>query len=292
MRINILIILFIIFFSNSNIAFAKSSNEENIDVVKNLSYQIKPLVRVLEAKVANREPGKFPPGELGNFIELTSLRRQFFFITDKDQHNLNALRDITIELWVNMKSLGDESGAQVLVAKWEKYNKYGKSYIFQISSKNQLEFSFEDSYNNVSRAISVPVITDVGRWYHVSVILQTAPLLITFCVNGVEIPSTMTDTSARVVRNSSASFTVGAIYDNFYISRLLDAKIDELRVWSYARSPSEIANSMDKKISSYEINLQGYWPFDLHFLDLSINFNNLVPVHSPPFSFAKPALKK
>ena len=262
-----------------------SGTQEEVSGIQSTLSETQALVQELEARIAELEGSVTPPGNNIQSVEFTSSLSQYLSVDDTEQSGLDLSGDMTIELWVNLKTLGSVQGDSVFVAKWNQTDTTNQSYVFQVDSGNKLEFAFRDSSGNFSRAATNgPVLTSTNRWYHAAVVLETAPLHVVFYLDGEEVSPNLTHTGAVSIRDSLAPFTVGARPDGAGLFGPINGKIDELRVWSRARSQEEIVSSMSQQVSANTPNLVGSWKFNSDFSDSSGNSNTLTPVNTPVFS--------
>jgi hypothetical protein len=72
-------------------------------------------------------------------------------------------------------------------------------------------------------------------------------------VNGVE----KVTVPIAMLHTGMAALTIGGYPPAFF-----NGQIDEFRIWSVARTASEIASTMNKTLTGNEANLTGYWKFD------------------------------
>ena len=99
--------------------------------------------------------------------------------------------------------------------------------------------------------ITDTVITTPG-WHHVSVAL--APTLVTVCVDGLPVATSPTLTGFAPV--ASPPTLLGAATGGF------SGTIDEVRLWSRARTVAEVRADLQLRLSGLEEGLAGYWRLD------------------------------
>jgi len=98
---------------------------------------------------------------------------------------------------------------------------------------------------------------DTGAWVHVAVTrVKTSGILSVF-VDGVRENSLVAQN--RNTLNDAPSIDFGG---NTVNKRWLTGTIDEVRIWNVARSQSQIAATMSKRLSGNEAGLVGYWRLD------------------------------
>ena len=208
---------------------------------------------------------------------------QYLSITDASQTGLDVTGDLTIEMWIKLETLpSDNSLAMSLVFKYDA-GAGERAYAFQITSADLLRALYSDAGSGGNFTISrtdsaIPFST--GEWNHVAVSIDVSVPSIKFYVNGSEVASTHTDTSATSINNSAAAFHIGASNnpDDYF-----DGKIDDVRVWSAARTAQEIAANYTKELVGNEANLVGYWKLNNSLLDETSNNNDLTNNNSATF---------
>jgi Concanavalin A-like lectin/glucanases superfamily len=101
---------------------------------------------------------------------------------------------------------------------------------------------------------STPVTS--GEWVHVAVTRQAATGQVRIIINGsLDATAVLPNTSSLV---DSATIALGGLVDGRHFIGL----IDEVRLWSVARSVDEIAASSRSRLSGSEPGLVGYYPFE------------------------------
>ncbi len=97
---------------------------------------------------------------------------------------------------------------------------------------------------------------NLGEWNHVVIVRNiTGDGLLRWYINGVETNRTTVSYNSAVA--SSASLLIGKGYTNAY-----DGLIDEVRLWSIARTSQQIEDNMYREVSGNESGLVGYWKFN------------------------------
>ena len=159
---------------------------------------------------------------------------------------------ITLECWVNVDNfqsispyisqiMGTESGSN------SAFLRLGDG---DIPAGNKIEFALNIGGQQQLTSIST---LETGRWYHIAGVYDGSTMKI--YINGVE------DASA----SQSGSFTSNS---DFYIAsndgsgRYLDGRVDEVRIWNDAHTPTEIQDNMCSRLAGTEDNLLAYYRFD------------------------------
>ncbi|MFC2110852.1 HYR domain-containing protein [Bacteroidota bacterium] len=98
---------------------------------------------------------------------------------------------------------------------------------------------------------------DINQWQHIAVVYDGNSMR--FYKNGVEF--LFTGTVNTVAQISSQMFHIGSSIQNGP-TQFFKGEIDEVRVWNYARTSSEIIASMNTTLRGNESGLLGYWPME------------------------------
>jgi hypothetical protein len=171
------------------------------------------------------------------------------FIDCGNSSSVNITDYITLEAW--FKSDKFEATQSII-----KKNGSGSGYELSLSNSGKVFFRLND--NNVWRAESGSLYPHDGNtWMHVAGTYDGTKL--TIYINGVDED---TDSSPLdSIKTNSNNLVIGsdAISTG---TKLFDGAIDEVRVWSVARSEDEIRETMCKRLSGSETGLAGYWRLD------------------------------
>jgi hypothetical protein len=167
---------------------------------------------------------------------------------------LNLSQGLTLEAWVyydrfqrwgRVFDLSNAGFADVLV-------------LGNQASNNALSFELSRSNQWILKLVAPNVLT-AGKWMHVAVTLDPSGIAQLY-LDGKPLPNgratctvpqgMITRTNNRIGRDTNA----GA--DN---AQPWMGAIDEARIWTKARSATEIAASMNQRLTGSEPNLYGYW---------------------------------
>lgn len=121
----------------------------------------------------------------------------------------------------------------------------------------------------------------VGEWYHLACTYAPDGAIRLF-VDGENVA--IADKGPTSIATNDSDFRIGTAdvpseYDNAF-----DGLIDEVRVWSVARTGEEIRRDMRRVLTGDEPGLEGYWRFEGDPTDRSPNHNDLTPYNAPTFS--------
>ena len=160
---------------------------------------------------------------------------------------------ITLECWVNVDAFQASSPyiSQVIGTESAGNSAFLRLGDADIPAGNKIEFALQIGAGAV-QLTSISTL-ETGRWYHIAGVYDGSTMKI--YIDGVE--------DASVAQ--SGSFTSNS---DFYIAsndgteRYLDGKVDEARIWSDARTPTEIQDNMCSRLAGTEDNLLAYYRFD------------------------------
>lgn len=157
-------------------------------------------------------------------------------------HNIKT-NDFTFEAWVKPSTA---TGVQAIIANGTAspaiYTRTGS----QLNGGKIGIFWHGTWYNTAFNAV-------VGKWQHIAVVRSNG--IITIYVNGTADVNTFADAT----RMSNAKITLGYSGTG---NEFLNGSIDEVRVWSEARTLDQIRTNMCSRIESPGATLQSYWRFD------------------------------
>lgn len=167
----------------------------------------------------------------------------------------------TVEFWIqrNGAGLGD---FPVVVGSRPWTSPTDKGWAVALASANSFKVSahFADGTTgfDVAAAQSATGVTP-GTWQHWAVVFDRPLNRVHFYKNGV------LDNTVQ-----SITFPTGAIdqADDVLVgkdpgtTRVLQANLDDIRVWNIARSAQQIADNFKKELQGNEANLQAYWTFN------------------------------
>ncbi len=184
------------------------------------------------------------PPPAGNAIDLSFSK--YFYASGSA--SLTATTELTMEAWVNLR---DASVNQKIAG----FTNIGNGYLMGVAN-NQL-------YPEVWDNIGTDYVQQAGYipsnvWTHLAIAWTTGGSYIGY-INGVEVFNVAA--SANPIGAPFSAFTIGiAPWDQF--SYAVDGQIDELRVWTVARTQAEIQAAMLSPLTGGEPSLAAVWHFD------------------------------
>ncbi len=210
------------------------------------------------------------------------------FLTMPDAAGVSVTGDITLELWVKLRSLPAASGRMALINKWRQTATNQRSWhwiVFNNAGAQQMRLG-RSSNGNQAGFVSFPLTPVTGTWQHHAITLdmsqpqatQTAGYL-----NGVSLGASSVVTVLEIAQifDSTANFEVGS-WDHGSQGGFLDGDVDEVRIWNVVRTQAEIAQNMYTHLSGNEAGLVGYWRLNGN-LSGSIGGMHLTGSGSPTF---------
>jgi hypothetical protein len=182
--------------------------------------------------------------------------------------------NFTVELWAK-QTLANPTGSRVLVSTLG----YMPNGGWQICASPWFRFTFRSG--GTGHFVDPPTTTlPIGEWVHlaVSYIDNGVNATVSFYINGDQLHQT---TLAGVIIDyveTSPTLFIGANIDWQTEIREFPGEIDEVRIWGYCRTSSEIKAAMNRRLNADEREnplLLAYWPFEegagLCTSDLSLN---------------------
>ncbi len=221
----------------------------------------------------------------GQSLDLEASANQFLRRT-----GVGLTGDLTIEAWIKPESLAGGGEEFTFAGKW-KQNTNERSYKFANANFGKLSFSVsDDGTTGIGHKLTFQtdaIVLTVGIWYHVAATFDIDAETCTFYVNGSPVASSLVGgtTMGPVLDQNSAEFRVGAIVQSAgNDAEFYDGLIDEVRVWSVARTAVSIAESYEVSVTGTESDLVGYWKLEGGFADETSNGNDLSGFNAPSFS--------
>lgn len=214
---------------------------------------------------------------------------QYAYITDAAQTNLDLSATWTFEAWVKRASALGTGARFVVCSKWLQagdQRSYIPLYFNDDSTVETTKILLSPtglSSGNESHAL--PWVPLVNKWYHIAVTWDGAlsgDAAAKFYVNGVQYTSSSLASDIASLFDGTGEFQLGgstSLGANFYF----DGWLNDVRVWSDVRTPTEIADNFQALVDAGSANLEGNWLTTNDWLDRTANNNDLTAVNSPTF---------
>ncbi len=161
---------------------------------------------------------------------------------------LTNTNSLTVEAWVKTSSTGNYR--DVFSSSVSTDAAY--SLQLRMNTSGQLEFGMHDDVNIWTSIATTNTIND-GKWHHVAVTKNGTST--TLYIDGV---SSATGTIDRTFTPTNSYIGVNKI-GGFGLEYFWNGQIDEVRVWSVARTQSEIQTNMNAELDGNELGLSAYY---------------------------------
>lgn len=195
-----------------------------------------------------------------------------------DSASLSPAASMTVELWVKFEDDPTTNGMTFIEK--DKTGGADLSYRLNQTSADALTFAFstDGSYEAENNA-AASWTPSVATWYHIAAVYDNTGPTTTFYVDGAQIGTTVTISGTAIFNGTSdLNFAHGP-----NLPQYLDGRVDEMRIWSEARTASDILNNMNRELAGNETNLSAYWQFNGGYTDKTGNNNTFTPANTPTF---------
>ena len=102
----------------------------------------------------------------------------------------------------------------------------------------------------------------LNQWAHVAVTYDGGTAGVKVYYNGVEQTRTFTSNSGAFLKRAGATLSIGRVLAFASSNDSYEGKMDEVRIWSSARTQSEVADNKDACLAGTETGLVSYFKFD------------------------------
>lgn len=192
-------------------------------------------------------------GEVGEVSKLRGNSVTFDGTGDYLQTAFNAIsggQSRTCEAWV--KTTANDAG----ILSFGSANNY-KKWMLRTDSNGRLRIEIGDGYK-----VSTNTITD-GNWHHVAVVLNNASgatlANTTLYIDGMaETPFDVYNSTKTIDTDAAGYMTIGKDLNDRYFT----GEIDEVRIWTTARSGTEVRSNMHLTLDGTESGLVAYYQFN------------------------------
>ncbi len=191
-------------------------------------------------------------GRTGLSVNENADRWQFGF--DLTPGNLALGSQLTVEAWVRPTAFPDPTYNAIVA--WGNFTK-GQYALLGLQNTGRPSFA---TYTNDADPTTGPA-APLNAWTHVAAVINGRN--VTFYLNGSFAASEMLPETPSIQNNK---LYVGIEPTEW---RYFAGQIDEVRIWSSARTAAQIQDSMDRKVAATEPGLvryfdfdEGYYPFD------------------------------
>lgn len=188
------------------------------------------------------------PGQASFALEFDGVQQHTL---TPDAADLDLSTTWTLEAWIKPSDV-NRSAFQHVISKWSGGG--DASYTLEVH-EGRLRSAIHNGVDPTQAVESVGLLQN-GVWQHVAVTLDNGTLRL--FINGV-LDRTIVDSQTPM--NSTRPLSLGREgppFNGWHFAGL----IDEVRVWNIARSPRDIARSMDRRLSGRRSGLVASWRLD------------------------------
>ena len=180
----------------------------------------------------------------------------------------------TVEFWIQRNGAGLGDFPVVIGSRpWTSATDKGWAVALSSGSSFKVSAHFADGTTgfDVPAAQSTSAVT-TGTWQHWAVVFDRAMNRVNFYKNGVLDNSVQGLTYPAGAVDQTDEVLVGRDPGT---TRVLQANLDDIRVWNVARSGQEVLDNFNKEVQGNATGLQAYWTFNAgNANDLTANGNN------------------
>ncbi|HHQ15145.1 MAG TPA: hypothetical protein ENK16_08940, partial [Chromatiales bacterium] len=172
------------------------------------------------------------------------------------QDGLIMTNALTLEAWVHPRGPGSNPtfGGMILSKEGE--------YSLGRMPDGRVNFAIANSSPGWTTVMTDDVIPE-NQWTHVALTYDAGAGEINVYLDGVLVDTRAGSGSIGDAHAADAQLRIGGRYrDEIGTNQKFDGLIDEVRVWSLARSAADIAASYDAVIDPAVAGLEAYWRFD------------------------------
>lgn len=190
--------------------------------------------------------------------EVLSLDGSGDYVSVPSATELQNPTELTIEFWVNPRvqnraprlisksdGLGETSARSYDIG-WNNHDSLGVNFFWQVQSG-------APNYSAVATPLSS------NRWTHVAVVFTSGPGVLQVFTNGV-LADQQAGLTGRTLRQTSLPLVFG--WTSPFTDTFASGYMDEIRIWSKARTPDEIYRDFHCRLAGAESNLVAYFTFD------------------------------
>ncbi len=162
--------------------------------------------------------------------------------------------EMTIEAWIRTR----QNSTGTIVA-WKDKAGDGESSMFRVQNG---KLQYGEWYRSTWKELNSSQSVCTGIWTHVALVRKGSEARL--YINGVESDSSTMNTTAACTTDN---LRIGVLAEVW--SECFDGNIDEVRIWSVARTADEIKQNFNRELDGTETALEGYWKFDGNTIDSS-----------------------
>ncbi len=208
-----------------------------------------------------------PVAAAGTALRFTRSEQDVVAVPDSASLD-NAVDNVTVELWFKSALVNTPSSPSsiTMLEKGGPFSNY--PYTLRLTARNGIGTVSFATYDQtvVPWINSSPFALKEGEWHHVAGVRAGGNQFMRLYVDG-QLQSEITSTNNTALASLNLSNITNdrpLSFGNTTVNPLtpFEGSIDEIRVWSTARTQAEILANMNKTLTGNEAGLVGYWRFD------------------------------
>ncbi|RMG35700.1 MAG: LEPR-XLL domain-containing protein, partial [Gammaproteobacteria bacterium] len=198
-------------------------------------------------------------GAVGNALDLRGAE----YLRLDHAPEIDLTGNLTLELWINPDRFTD--GWMPLLVKSAGTGHNERTYSLWLNANGSLytDSIRSDGWGGEYLQTSAGLIK-TGEWTHVAAVFDRADGVEKIYVNGVEVASRTIATTPAASYGDAAPLLIGWSQESDGSYGTFNGAIDEIRLWSVARTAEEIAASYQSALQGDESGLALYLPLDGH----------------------------
>lgn len=182
------------------------------------------------------------------------------YVAIEDSLSLTIEGSATLEAWIYPLEI---KGWSQIIAKGDTAFREEPYYLRMENDPEmtiEIEFGFwqpgmREAVDFIELRVAPQVV--IKKWNHIAAVLDFESRIMKLYLNGVPLVSQATEW--RIGTDRAMPVNIGAMTDG---SQFFRGFIDEVRIWSVARTQEEIQSAMNMSLTGNEEKLVGYWNFD------------------------------
>lgn len=188
--------------------------------------------------MSNSVAGSIPtwvPGKFGSALNFDGVDDHILYPDQGNQSALEPQTNMTIEAWINMSQLPSVKGNSNYVVHKLYENTPWYSYLLGVNTSNKLSFDWVNTgLSEFSVTSNTSIATSV--WTHIAAVKNGTSMYV--YINGVN------DSSNTVNATGTLLEAGGELYISTFNALSFAGKIDDVRIYDYARTPAQILEDM------------------------------------------------
>ena len=182
--------------------------------------------------------------------------------------SIDIRREITIEAWIRLDSDAFDDPSvnwRVIAQKGEGPDSASRTYAMWVRDDGSLRLDTAGVSSGGQLVVSTPGIVELDQWQHVAGVIDRNTGKMSLYVNG-RLATIASGTDGVGVENTRSFLEPlqlgGAPNDTESGVAPFKGDIEEIRIWSTARTPAQISANMNRRLVGNEPNLAAYYRFE------------------------------